>query len=501
MRIVWFKRDLRTHDHAPLAEAAALGPILPLYIVEPALWRLADASGRQWAFLRESLLELDQSLRILGQGLVVRVGDASGVISELLDQFPISAVHSHMETGNQFTFKRDLQIKALLHARQIPWFEARQFGVVRGLKVRKNWARQWESLMGEPCAAAPSALPAVPVERGVLPVWPCAELLADVCAGRQRGGRARGLALLDGFLETRGERYSREMSSPLSARTACSRLSPHFAHGTVSLREVLKRVRDRQLDLRNLASAVKSSWPRALHSFQARLHWHCHFIQKLESEPAIEFDNINAAYTGMREPHFDRERFERWASGQTGWPFVDACMRALAATGWINFRMRAMLVAVASYHLWLHWLEPSRHLARLFTDYEPGIHYAQMQMQAGVTGINIPRIYNPIKQSHDQDPDGVFIRRWVAELRGVSTQWIHTPWLAPESIRAAISYPEPMLDHEHAARLAKQRLTQWRAGIPDLRAMNAAVLKKHGSKKRKTAPRVSAPKMQLDLFA
>jgi deoxyribodipyrimidine photo-lyase len=80
-------------------------------------------------------------------------------------------------------------------------------------------------------------------------------------------------------------------------------------------------------------------------------------------------------------------------------------MRALVQTGWLNFLMRAMLVAIASWQLWLHWRQPALHLARCFTDYEPGIHYSQVQMQAGVTGINIPRMYSPVKQSQDQDPD------------------------------------------------------------------------------------------------
>jgi deoxyribodipyrimidine photo-lyase len=500
LQLVWFKRDLRVADHAPLLDASRSGPVLALYIVEPALWREPDASGRQWAFVRESLVSLDQALKRLGGGLVIRHGDAVAVIEALLDQLPVAAVHSHQETGNAWTFARDLAVTRLLKRRGIPWREPRQFGVVRGLKKRERWASQWEALIGADPLPAPSRLDAPLIDLGVIPDWPHSHLNPDICPGRQRGGRAVALELLDSFLSHRGERYSREMSSPLSAEHACSRLSAHLAHGCLSLRELTHRVRTVRAGLQGAPSEVRSSWPRSLQALESRLHWHCHFIQKLESEPAIEFQNVNRGYDGLRENDFDRGHFNAWASGQTGWPFVDACMRALIETGWINFRMRAMLMAVSSYHLWLHWREPALHLARLFTDYEPGIHFSQAQMQSGVTGINIPRIYNPIKQSLDQDPDGVFIRRYVPEIAALPNTWIHTPWLAPAALRESMNYPAPRVDHIEAARIAKARLSAWRRGTPGMSALNQAVLVKHGSKKRNVAVRAKRPDPQPDLF-
>lgn len=192
--------------------------------------------------------------------------------------------------------------------------------------------------------------------------------------------------------------------------------------------------------------------------FAGRLHWHCHFIQKLESEPEIEHRDLHPAYTGLRG--FDERRHEAWARGYTGLPFVDACMRSLAATGWINFRMRAMLVSVSSYHLWNDWREPGLHLARLFTDYEPGIHWSQTQMQSGTTGINTARIYNPVKQGLDHDPAGTFVRRWVPELAQVPTPFIHAPWkLSPLERRdLALAYPDPVVEPVTAAREARARI-------------------------------------------
>ena len=461
LQIVWFKRDLRVADHAPLTEAARRGPVLPLYVVEPDLWSEPDASGRQWAFVREALDALRADLAALGRPLVVRTGEVVRVLEGL---GPFAALWSHEETGNARTYRRDIAVGAWCRARGIVWTELPQFGVVRRLRSRDGWARRWEARMASAPVPPPDALPPLTgLDPGAIPDVPVPGLAADPCPGRQPGGRAAGLATLESFLGERGRTYHRDLSSPVTAFRGCSRLSPHLAHGTLSMREIVQAAR---ADLPG-ADPVRR---RAIGAFVERLHWHCHFIQKLESQPDLEVRNAHPAYDGLRDGPADAATLAAWARGETGWPLVDACMRALIATGWINFRMRAMLVAVASYHLWLPWRDTGLHLARLFTDYEPGIHWNQMQMQSGTTGINTIRIYNPVKQSQDHDPEGRFIRRWIPELARVPDHAIHTPWTldrtgqAAAGCRIGTDYPAPVVDHLEAARAARDRVWAVRRG-------------------------------------
>ena len=126
-------------------------------------------------------------------------------------------------------------------------------------------------------------------------------------------------------------------------------------------------------------------------------------MQRLEAEATLDEQAMNPELDALLVRPYDEEKFLAWANGTTGWPFFDACMRSLRATGWINFRMRAMMQSVASYTLWLPWRVTGAHLARQFLDYEPGIHWSQIQMQSGVTGINSVRAYSIMKQSKDQD--------------------------------------------------------------------------------------------------
>ena len=485
-QIVWFKRDLRTQDSAPLALALTQGPTLALYIIEPELWQQVTASQRHWQIVRHGLDQLVSELALLGAELCIKIGAAEQVFSELHHSLGIFHLHAHEETGDAWSYERDKRISTWCNTHGVAFHEQRNFGVFRGLRERDGWARRWRQHMSAPIAQLPEQRQWLNVESTAQ--WPswrprlsgnAIEIDANLIP-QQR---------LNQFLEQSGERYHLEMSSPNTAPAACSRLSTLLATGRLSMRQVVQQTWAAQAQVKSHAPEQRGTWPKALAAFQSRLHWHCHFIQKFESEPEIEFHNMARSCDGLREHDFDQQRFDAWCKGETGFPFVDACMRYLNHTGWINFRMRAMLVSFASYDLWLHWRQSAIHLARLFADYEPGIHYSQVQMQSGTTGINTLRIYNPIKQSMDQDPDGVFIRKWVPELAGLLGPMIHTPWQATELEQLAAGcvigrdYPEPIVDHAEASRWARSRFATVRASAAG-RTDRQKIVTKHGSRKR-----------------
>ena len=491
--LLWFKRDLRIHDHPALALAARDETLVPLYIAEPDYWALPDTSARQFAFLQDSLIDLQTALRGLNSDLVIRVGDAVQVLEDVRQEVHFDHLVSHEETGNAWTFARDKRVGAWARGQGIRWTELPQSGVVRRLTGRDGWAGQRNAFVSRAQIEAPKALPPC-----TLPSDPVPTLCApDPCPDRQTGGRAHALSLLGGFLTERGLTYRSAMSSPLEGATACSRLSPHLALGTVTIREVAQATAARQ---REIKGGTQDGWAGSLKSFQSRLAWRDHFMQKLEDEPALEHRCLHRAYEGMRPLEPDHSRLHAWETGETGLPFLDACMRSLRATGWLNFRMRAMVVSVASYHLWLDWRSTGPHLARMFTDYEPGIHWSQMQMQSGTTGINTPRIYNPVKQGADQDPTGAFTRKWLPELAEVPDRHLQTPWTWDGAGRVlGKTYPEPIIDVAEAARQARDSIFFMRRSVD--RTETRRVIHKHASRKDSAghfvndrAPRKPTPK-------
>jgi deoxyribodipyrimidine photo-lyase len=493
--VVWLKRDLRIDDHEPLAAAAATRRLILLYVYEPEWYAAPEFDASHHVFVDDCLAELEATVALRGGRITYRVGSMPDVLEALHALEPVDALYSHEETGAAWTYARDRRVRAWCRSRGIAWHEAAQTGVVRGLRSRDGWAKRWERRMIRPLVAPPPRLETVAVDHGGR------RTLADLgVAGRGkpealRGGSAAAHALLGSFLTERGVDYRRAMSSPVTAFDACSRMSPYLAYGAISLKTVARATREREVALaaaRDAGEPIDRRWLASLRSFSGRLHWHCHFMQKLEDEPRLEFENQARAYDGLREDAFDAERFAAWCEGRTGFPLVDACMRALHRGGWINFRMRAMLMSFASYHLWLHWRPTAVYLATQFLDFEPGIHYPQAQMQSGTTGINTVRIYSPVKQVLDQDPEGRFIRRYVPELAAVPDAYLAQPETIPPlvaaslGVRIGVDYPLPIVDHLAAVKAAKDRIyeVRRRAGA---KSEARAVYQRHGS--RKPTPR------------
>jgi len=460
LNIVWFKRDLRTVDHAPLFNACKQGKVLPLFIIETEYWKLPDSSRLHWFFIHDCLNELNHSLVKLGGRLIIKTGEAVTIFNELYNQLGKFSLWSHEETGNNWTFQRDKEVLKWCRNHAIKWQEFPTNCVVRKLPSRNGWSDIRAKRMSQPALAEPDVIAQFhKIAGGTIPSKHDPLFGDAIIANVQKGGRSEALRTLSTFLNERSVKYLQTISKPGYSARHSSRLSPHITFGTISIKEIEQmsyaKIKALQRDNLDNSGEIKN-----ILAFLSRIAWHCHFVQKLEQQPEIEFHCMHPAFEGIRESDHNEQYFTAWKTGNTGYPLVDASMRSLHENGWINFRMRAMLVSFASYHLWLDWRKTAPFLARLFTDYEPGIHYSQFQMQSGVTGINTIRIYNPIKQSEDHDSEGKFIKRYVKELADVPSEWIHQPNLMPPLLKIGNknNYPEPIVNNQQAMREAKRKL-------------------------------------------
>ncbi len=476
--IVWFKRDLRFTDHEPLyvAQKQSL-PILLLYCFEPSVMNYDDSDVRHWRFVYQSLQEMQLKLNDLNAQLYVFHAEASTVFQNLAEKYVIKKVFSHQEIGNKITYDRDLLIKRFCLNKGINWKEYQHNGVIRKLKSRKDWEQRWKHHMEEtPKLIDDHQWYFLTLDEGFYQAIKGPELSDAISTKNkafQPGGETNAWKYLQSFLKERYVNYSKHISKPLYSRKGCSRISPYLSYGNISMRMVY------QFTMQHYVLATNK---RALSNFISRLHWHCHFMQKFEDECRMEFENVNSAYNALVKPR-NEVYITAWQTGQTGVPLIDACMRCVVATGYINFRMRAMVVSFFVFNLWQDWRE-LHFLARQFLDYEPGIHYPQLQMQSGVTGINTIRIYNPIKNSEEHDEEGVFIKTWIPELQHVPKDCIHEPWKMTSMEQALYQvtigedYPKPIVDIDATRKAASDLVWSFRK-TKEVKEEGSRILKKH----------------------
>jgi deoxyribodipyrimidine photo-lyase len=448
INIVWLKRDIRTQDHLPLYMANNhKNSYITIYIYDADLIKRKDTSTRHLQFIYQSLLGFKKQTKEKNINTHIFKGNTIDVFKNLIEQFEVQNIYSYQETGVKQSYDIDQKLVTLFNSYSIVWKESQRDGIIRGKGIKELWNKKWLSTMESPLIRNKYKNQKKIIVENEFNLDPdFLSVLINYPDNLQPAGENYAWKYLISFLNGRGRNYNDSISDPGKSRLSSGRLSPYLAWGNISVKQCFQTIKENDNYF---------LYKKAFNSLISRLQWHCHFIQKFETDCNYEIECINKGFNKIRRKE-NPDFLGSWMNGRTGYPLIDACMRCLIETGWINFRMRALLVSFFCHHLKQDWRIGGYHLARLFLDYEPGIHYSQLQIQAGTIGANTVNIYNPITDSIKYDENGEFIKEWIPELRDLPEEFIHTPWklsLVNQKkyhVELGKDYPLPIVNEEKA---------------------------------------------------
>ena len=476
LHLVWFRRDLRLADHPALDAAAALGAVLPVFVLDRDLLFHPETASARVAFLLASLHSLDRDLRRRGGRLLVRQGEPAAVLTALVRASGAAGVIAHVDCERIVGRVRDARVSRHLAAAGIPlrWLE--QPGATGELLAYPVYRRFWHGAMAQAPLPPPARLrvpppppdPAHPLADSPIPGL--AELgLPDDGKPLPPAGTAAAEGLLERFCSSRASgTYHWELSYP--AALATTGISPHLKFGQITARQV-------QRSLEELRRGEVGQ-QRSRRQLLSRLRWGAGMAQRFRYLPQLELRPLWACHHHPADLLLSAEQedlYEAWRQGRTGFPIVDAAARCLLAEGgWrqLNFRIRAIYASFLVNLGGIDWRFGALHFMRHLFDGDCPIDHYQWAMQAGVTaagGHAWTRIYHPGQTAVNRcDPQGIFICRWLPELADLTNDQLGSP-------PAMAAYPRPLLNYDQArrrrlAQLEERRRTWRPAGFSPMPA-------------------------------
>jgi deoxyribodipyrimidine photo-lyase len=438
--LVLFNRDLRVHDHPALSAAARASRVLPLFVIDRRLLGSRFAAPNRIAFMLESLADLDGALKARGSRLFVRDGDPIAEAVSLARQAGAGEIHVSADWSAYARGREERLAAACREAgidfRRHPGVTVVPPGEVTPadgdhFRVFTPYHRAWSAVELRPRLAAPRRLAS---PRGVAAGrLPSLSSLSDREPSPElpRGGEAQARKAMRRFLREGLQAYG-DRGDDL-AGDATSRLSPYLRWGCVSPLEVLTEARGR----------------RGAPAFARQLCWRDFHHQVLAANPQLPRRDYR--HRGDRWSRSQRA-LDAWREGRTGYPIVDAGMRQLAQEGWMHNRARLIVASFLTKDLYLDWREGAWHFWDLLVDGDIANNAGNWQWVAGTGNDTRPnRVFNPLRQAQRFDPAGDYVRRYVPELAAIDGPIVHEPWRIGPLERAAIDYPEPVVEHADAA--------------------------------------------------